>query len=102
MAPARSEPGVLSVDPRMFSKDVVLAASYTLLDKAHFILGMDKKTGNIKVKLVPRCSQPLDELVLAFNDQLVNFAVYYRRAQDTAELKRLLVGTALYAIDDGG
>jgi hypothetical protein len=86
MAPERFGPNVLCIDPKMFSKDVVLAASYALLDKAHFILSIEKKTGSILVKVIPRRGQRLDELVLEFNDQLVNFAV--------------LVGTALYAVED--
>jgi len=100
MAPERFGPNVLCIDPKMFSKDVVLAASYALLDKAHFILSIEKKTGSILVKVIPRRGQKLDELALEFNDQLVNFAVYYRRAIDSSELKKLLVGTALYAVED--
>lgn len=98
MAPERCGSDVLCIDPKMFSKDVVLAASYALLDRAHFILSREK--GKILVRIVPRHSQRLDELALEFNDQLVNFAVYYKRAADSSELKKLLVGTALYAVED--
>lgn len=101
MAPERCRPDVLRIDPTIFSKDVVLAASYALLDRAHFFLSMEKKTDSILVRIVPRRGEHLEELALEFNDELVNFAVYYKRAQDSSELKRLLVGTALYAVEDG-
>jgi hypothetical protein len=90
----------LCIDSAIFSKDVVLAASYALLDRAHFILSVGED-GRILVRVVPRRGQKLDGIVLDFNDQLVNYAVYYKKAADCAELKKLLLGTALYAIEEG-
>ena len=88
---------IISVNSKIFNKDEILAASYSLLDKAHFMI--DKKNDNFLVEVIPRGNKiDLEKLILEFHDQLINYSVYYRNVKDKSELKKLLIGTSLYAI----
>jgi hypothetical protein len=62
----------IRVDEGLFSKDVVLAACYALLGSAHVMVGRDKRSGKLVVRLIPLEDEDIRELSLVFHDQLVN------------------------------
>jgi hypothetical protein len=90
----------ISVDENLFSKDVVLAACYALLGSAHVMVGRDEQTKDLVVKLIPIGGEDAKKLSLIFHDQLVNYAAYYKRVGDNSELKKLLIGTSLYSVEE--
>ena len=93
---------VVTIDPAIYSKETVLASGYAMLGKAHIIVGKDKKTGQFLAKLTPlegkAGNKILDELARDFNDQLVNYAMFYQESAKNDELRKVLMATALYGV----
>jgi len=93
---------IVSVDAALYGKETVLAAAYAMLGKAHIIIGKDKQTSEFLVKLTPLEGKSkgsvLDELARDFNDQLVNYAMFYQESAKNDELRKVLIATALYGV----
>ncbi|HLD35932.1 MAG TPA: hypothetical protein VJC37_04355 [Planctomycetota bacterium] len=92
---------VVTIDSAIYSKEAVLASGYAMLGKAHVIVGKDKKTGEFLAKLTPlgkKSGSTLDELARDFNDQLVNYAMFYQESAKNDELRKVLMATALYGV----
>ncbi|MBI5779654.1 MAG: hypothetical protein HZA49_09405 [Planctomycetes bacterium] len=93
---------VVTIDPALYSKEAVLAAGYAMLGKAHLVVGKDKKNGEFLAKLTPIDEKAgdniLDELARDFNDQLVNYAMFYQESAKNDELRKVLIATALYGV----
>ena len=89
----------IEVDSRIYSKDVVLAAAYSILDKAHVIIRKNMETKAFDVTLISR-TEDIIGLDLLFHDLLINYATYYQKASENAELKKIFIATSLYALKD--
>lgn len=92
---------VVTIDPALYSKETVLASGYAMLGKAHVIVSKDKKTGEFLAKLTPlekKSNNTPDELARDFNDQLVNYAMFYQESAKNDELRKVLMATALYGV----
>jgi len=90
---------VISVNPKLYSLNVVRSAAYVFLDKAHVIINGDPNS-EIIVKLKPKNKNDnLEELALDFQNELLNYAHYSDRVKDNIEIIKMILQTALFSAD---
>ncbi len=85
---------IVSVNPRIYSLDVVYYAAYVLMDRAYVILGGDPETG-ILVELRPRDNADLETLGREFNNELLNYAVYLKQSAKNQGLREAILQRVL-------
>ena len=91
---------IFSIKSGLYSLDIIQAAAYAFMDRAHALLDGDPQ-GMILVLLIPKVSdEDLDKLALEFNDELNNYAFFIRQSQRNKEIKEAIIKTALFSITD--
>jgi len=89
---------VLSVNPKIYSLDVVYSAAYVFLDKAYVLLDGDPET-EVLVRLKPKKEEDLEKLGGEFFNELINYADYEKRAAKTKDIREILLKRALVTND---
>ena len=86
---------LVSVNPKIYSLDVVQSAAYVLMDRAYIVIDGDPKE-KILVELKPtNKKEDLEKLGRDFNNELINYAVYKVQAERTKEIRETIVKRAL-------
>ncbi len=86
---------LITVNPKIYSLDVVQSAAYILMDRAHVIIDGDPKE-KILVELKPTNNKEnLEKLGRDFNNELLNYAVYKIQAERTKNIREMIVKRAL-------
>ena len=87
---------VVKVEPKVFSKEVVFMAAYVMLSNAHvFITGDPNKELRVNLRPFKTYKGSLKDLGYEFNDQLLNYSVYEAQSKNTADLRKILLASAL-------
>ena len=89
---------LVSINPKLYPLETVYSAAYVFLDKAYVLLDGDPKI-NILVKLKPKEKQDLERLGREFLNELINYADYQRRAEETKKIREMLLERALITND---
>lgn len=86
----------ISVNPKIYSLDVIYSAAYVLMDRAYFVIDGDPEE-EILVEVRPKTPQEnLETLGRNFNNELLNYAVYRSQSEKNREIKESIVRRALY------
>jgi len=86
---------VVSVNPKIYSLDIVYSAAYVFLDKAYVVLDGDPDT-EIRVELRFKGQKgDLETLGRDFNNELINYAVYKNESESNRGIKEQIVARAL-------
>ena len=86
---------VFSVNPKIFSLDVVYSAAYIMIDKAFIILDGDPEE-EIFVEIRKKTQeQDFIQLVREFNEELLNYAVYKNQSEKNKKLRELILQRVL-------
>lgn len=85
---------IVSVNPKIYSLDVVYYAAYVLMDRAYVILGGDPER-NILVELKPKDDIDLEILGREFNNELLNYSVYMKQSERNQRLREAILGRVL-------
>jgi len=85
---------VITLNPKLYSKDVIFAAAYILLDKAYFLFDGDPEK-QISIEIKPKTNQDIKKIVESFNDELVNYSVYHAQSEKNKKLRQMLLQRAL-------
>lgn len=89
---------VLSVNPKVYPLGAVYSAAYVFLDRAYVLLDGDPKK-EILVELKPKKKENLENLGRDFNNELINYAEYNKRAKETQKIRKILLERALVTND---
>lgn len=84
----------VSVNPKIYSLDVVYSASYVLMDKAYIVINGDPEE-EIVVEIRPKKGEVSEKLGRDFNNELINYAVYRSQAEVNKGVKEAIVARAL-------
>ncbi len=88
------------VNPKIYSLAVVQSAAFSLLDKGYFFIGGDSETGFL-VEIWPRKGSNQEDLLetgKAFNDELLNYAVYALQSESNKPLREAILRAAFFAV----
>ena len=85
-----------SINPKIYSIDVVYAAAYVMIDRAFVILDGDPKK-EIKVEIRKKEDHhDLKELVRSFNEELLNYATYKVQSEKNKKIREMLLQRVLF------
>lgn len=86
---------LVSVNPKIYSLEVVYSAAYALLEKAYIIIGGDPNE-EILVEIRPKeNNMDLEKIGREFNNELINYAVYIMQSERNKAEKEMLMRRAL-------
>lgn len=86
----------LRVNSKIYSKEVVFAVGYVMLDKIYILLDADKS--DIVINLYPKKKKAdLQKLGLEFYNELLNYAHYFSRIQNNAEAIKMIMQKAMFS-----
>lgn len=89
---------ILSINPKLYSLETVYSAAYVFLDRAYILLDGDPKK-EILVRLKPKEKEDLNKLGGEFFNELINYADYQKRAEQTKKIREVLLQRALITND---
>ena len=84
---------IVTVNPKMYDRKIVYAAAYTFLDKVFVVLEGDPED-EILVELRPKEKVDLEELGRDFNNELINYAVYYSQLDKNQFIRDTIIQKA--------
>ena len=83
------------INPKIYSIDVVYAAAYVMIDRAFVILDGDPNK-EIKVEIRKKEDKlTLKELVISFNEELLNYATYKIQSEKNKKIRETLLQRVL-------
>lgn len=88
----------VQVDPKIFSRRVVLRSAYKFIDRAWISLKKDDETGDIIVKFLPKedkSEEDMKKIALDFDTNLITSYVEDVTAERYAESRNSMVKAAL-------
>jgi len=91
---------LLSVNPKIYSLDVIYSAAYVFLDKAYILLDGDpEKEVVVRLRLKEEISEnsekELKKLGNEFFNELLNYSFYKKQAEKNSKIRETLLQTAL-------
>ncbi len=89
---------ILSINPKVYPLDVIYSAAYVFLDRAYILLDGDPEK-EILVELKPKNEEDLEKLGRDFNNELVSYADYKKRSENTKKIREILLQRALITND---
>jgi His-Xaa-Ser system protein HxsD len=89
---------VLSINPKLYPLEAFYSAAYVFLDKAYIILDGDPEK-EVLVKIKPKEGQDPEKLGNEFLNELINYADYQKRAEQTKKIREMLLQRALITND---
>lgn len=89
---------IVRVNPSLYPLEVVYSASYVFLDCAYILLDGNPDE-EILVTLKPKGEKNPEELANEFFNELINYADYNRRANQTKKLREMILQRALITND---
>ena len=86
----------LRLNSEIYSKEVIFAVGYVLLDKAYILL--DKEKDEFIVFLYSQeKGADLNQLAMEFSNELVNYGHYFSRAKNNSEAITQIMQRALFS-----
>lgn len=84
---------LVSINPKIYSLEVIFSSAYVLMDKAFIVIDGDPET-EVVVSIRPKNSEKLESLASEFNDELLNYAVNTEQSRKTEQLRSNLIKEA--------
>ncbi len=88
---------LLSINPKIYPLEAIYSAAYVFLDKAYILLDGDPES-EVIVELKPKKStenSDLESLGREFNNELLSYADYLKRAERTGKIREIIMQRAL-------
>jgi len=89
---------IISVNPNLYALETIYSASYVFLDRAYILLNGDPKK-EIIIQLQPKEQEDLKKLGGEFLNELINYGDYKKRAEQTKEIREMLLQRAIITND---
>lgn len=82
---------LFSINPAIYSIDVIYAAAYVMIDRAFIILDGDPKK-SIKVEIRKKEGHhDLNKLIISFNEELLNYATYKNQSEKNKKMREMFL-----------
>lgn len=85
----------LTINPRIYPLEAVMAASYTFLDRAYVLLNKDKT--DLVVQLWPKEGQTARATEGDFYNELLNEALRLKISKQNQQVREMVINRALFA-----
>jgi His-Xaa-Ser system protein HxsD len=94
------EYATFTINPKIYPLEVIYSAAYIMIDKAFIILDGDPETEIIVEIRKKEEANEIKDLVVEFNEELLNYATYITQMKRTKVLREILLNKALGKPDD--
>jgi len=84
---------LISINPKIYSLEVVHSAAYSMIDKAYVIIDGDPEE-EIFVELRPKNRKDMKDMEFKFANELLNYAVYYNQSRMNKEVRDAIIQRA--------
>jgi len=91
------EIATFSINPKIYSLDIVYSAAYIMIDKAYILLDGDPKQEIIVEFRKKKSSDDLIKLVYEFNEELLNYQVYKIQSEKNKNIRELFISRILFS-----
>lgn len=88
----------IKANPRIYPISVIYAASYVFLDRAYIRLDGDPEK-EVIVEIEPKTGNDAETMGKEFLNELINYADYERRAQETRKIREVFLQRSLLTND---
>ncbi|MEA3430459.1 MAG: hypothetical protein U9R08_04255 [Nanoarchaeota archaeon] len=88
----------ISINPKIYPLDVISSAAYVFLDRAYLILDGDPDN-EVVVEMRSKFGADLKQLGLEFNNELLNYLEYSKRAEKSLPIRTAIMQRALLTND---
>lgn len=88
----------ITINPQLYSLETIYSASYVFLDRVYILLNGDPKK-EIIIELQPKEPEDLKKLGGEFLNELINYGDYQKRANETKEIREMLLQRAIITND---
>lgn len=88
----------VSVNPKIYSADVIYSAAYVFLDKAYVLVDGDPED-EIIVQLKPKNPYDLEKLGREFNNELLSYSFYKTQAEKNTAVREAMIQRVLVTND---
>lgn len=89
---------LLSINPKIYPIEAIYSAAYVFLDKSYILLDGDPET-EVIVEIKPKkegfARRDLEMLGREFNNELLNYGDYLKRAERTKAIREIILQRAL-------
>jgi His-Xaa-Ser system protein HxsD len=89
---------VLTINPKIYPLSTIYSAAYVFLDRAYVLLDGEPEKSVI-VRLKPKQKEDFEKLGMEFFNELVNYADYQKRAEQTKAIRGIILQRALLTND---
>ena len=96
----KKDEAILRINPLVYPLDIVYSAAYVFLDSAYILLDGNPKK-EIIVKMKPKHKDgKAEKLGREFLNELINYADYSKRAEETKAIRKIILQRALITNDE--
>jgi His-Xaa-Ser system protein HxsD len=86
----------IKISKEIYDKEVIIHATYVLLDKYYFLVDVDNKENNFIIHMWAKKENSLSKKdVLSFFDELIETNSYLKQLENTKDLREILLERAL-------
>lgn len=85
---------VVEVNTDLFTLETVYSAAYVLIDRAYFSFDGDPE-GTVEVYIKAKDGEDAEKVANEFNNELVNYAVYFEQAERNEDVRSAIIERAL-------
>jgi len=89
---------ILRINPKVYALETIYSAAYVFLDRAYIFLDGDPEK-EIVVRLKAKTNEDMNRLGGEFFNELINYADYQKRAEQTKKIREMLLERALITND---
>jgi His-Xaa-Ser system protein HxsD len=89
---------IITLNPKIYQLEVIYSAAYVFLDRVYILLDGDPEK-SIIVSIKPKTKEDAKTLAMEFTNELINYADYKSRSEDTKHLREILLTRALITND---
>jgi len=93
---------IISVNPKIYSLDVVLSAAYILIDKAYALVDGDPNEELFVFLKAKDKNTDLEELGREFNSELINYSFYAAQTIKNISVRDAIVQRAFFTHSEDG
>jgi His-Xaa-Ser system protein HxsD len=87
---------IIKLTPKTYDINVIYTAAYAFIDKAYFLFDGDPEK-EIEVIIKPKKKEDLENIGFEFYNELLNYAVYNSKSQQTKDIRTALIQKALFS-----
>ena len=86
----------LQVNPQLYSKEIIYAATYVFLNDAYFMLEGDPEQ-QITIKIIEKAGKDPEEVKHELMNEMINYASYFTKLRENKDVMKMILEKAMFS-----